>query len=246
MNAKMILNCFVLTAVAVCGVGLSSVAQADLNTVESDIAAGGAPGDPFTPSFPSGGVLNNDLLNGLLPVFSTGDFTREDSTGLSALTDGTFDTQWGDGTPASSHTAWATAGAGDSVLYNLAGPSALSEVVIYGGWNDGGRDQQSYEVFISTNGVDFTSIGDVDTNPGLQGVDLGPIGVRVSFTPAGGGLFASNVTNLRVDFRAVENGYVGIAEIDAIGTTAAIPEPGTAALLGLGMVGLSIVRRRRS
>jgi hypothetical protein len=146
----------------------------------------------------------------------------------------------------SNHTAYATAGngggAGTHVVYALGGPYNLSSIVIYGGWNDAGRDAQHYDVLTSTNGTTFTPLTSIDINPGVQGTDTTPVSNRVAFSENALPNLTTGVTHLRVNFLAVENGYTGYSEIDVIGTR--IPEPAVATLLGIGLAGLFGLRRR--
>jgi hypothetical protein len=58
----------------------------------------------------------------------------------------------------------------------------------------------------------------------------------------GSAALATGVAAIRISFVNVQNGAIGMSEIDILGT--AIPEPSSAALLGgLGM--LALLRRRR-
>lgn len=192
-------------------------------TAESDIAPpGGAVHDPFQPTFSGGSVSSVDILQGLLPITSTGDFTLEFSTGLSALTDGSDATVYpesGTGGDAIDHAAYATVGlnnGGTEVTYAFGGVFDLSEVVVYGGWNDGGRDAQKYDLFTSDDGVNFTLLASHDGGNGESGTE--PIGWRVEFSDSLDADIAAAVTHLRLTFPSVENNYTGISEIDVIGT----------------------------
>lgn len=215
----------------------------------------------YTPVFVGGNVSSTDLLNGLTPSASEGNFTRESTVGgLPALTDGTFDTFYGGNnpdSPAANRGAYATigignagGGAGLSVTYALGGAFNLTEIVVYGGWVDGGRDEQNLDVLVSSDGTNFTSLGaSLGGNLGtLRGTATAtgaqtrsPNSHRNSITDNAGDL-ATNVTHVRFDQLAVENGYTGYSEFDVFGT--AIPEPSSAALLGLGALGL-LTRRKR-
>jgi hypothetical protein len=174
----------------------------------------------YTPTFPSGGSSAVDVLNGKLPSATLGDFTLEASTGAPALTNGSVQTAYGDGSGGSPHAAYATAGPGHSLSYALGGVFNLSQIVIYGGWNDGGRDAQHYNISTSTNGgLNYTLLTTFDNSPGLTsapGVPL-PVSHRVAFTENALPNLATNVTHVKVDFLAVENGYTGYTEIDVFG-----------------------------
>jgi hypothetical protein len=178
----------------------------------------------YTPTFASGGPSATDVLHGKLPSASIGNFTLEASAGAPALTNGSVQTAYGDGSGGSPHAAYATAGngggAGTSLTYSLGGVFNLSQIVIYGGWNDGGRDAQHYNILTSTNGgLNYTQLTTFDNSPGqtsAPGVPL-PISHRVAFTENALPNLATNVTHVKVDFLAVENGYTGYTEIDVFG-----------------------------
>jgi hypothetical protein len=215
-----------------------------VTSVETDKAPGGAPlGAPYNPTFPSGGPSSTDLINGLLPSANNGNFQEETSTGTAALTNGSVATFYGNQTATSDHTAYATGHDGDSVTYALAGPSNLSSIVIYGGWNDGGRDAQHYDVQTSTDGTTFNPLGTIDENPGTQGTDTTPISNRIAFMENAVANLATGVTHVRVNFLSVENGYTGYTEIDVFG--APVPEPAAAALASLSFFGALTLRRRK-
>ncbi|MCA9260617.1 MAG: PEP-CTERM sorting domain-containing protein [Planctomycetales bacterium] len=197
----------------------SSTHGAVIQSVETDIApAGGDPGVPYTPGFPSGVASSTDVLEGKLPIASSGNFTLEASTGVAALTNGLVDTFYGTGGADSVHSAYATAGDGNFVTYSLSGAYDISSIVIYGGWNDGGRDAQHYDLQVSSDGVSFSTLTTVDINPGVQGTDVTPVSNRVAITENAAANLASSITTLRLNFLAVENGYTGYSEIDVFGT----------------------------
>lgn len=225
--------------------GAASITRAGVvASVETDKAPAGAPfGSPYNPTFPSGGPSSTDLLNGLLPSVSNGNFQEETSAGTAALTNGSVATFYGNQMASSDHTAYATGHNGDSVTYALGGASNLSSIVIYGGWNDGGRDAQHYDVLTSTDGTTFNLLKTIDVNPGIQGTDTTPVSNRVAFTEDALPNLATGVTHVRVNFLAVENGYTGYTEIDVFGSP--VPEPAAAALASLSALGALTLRRRK-
>ena len=185
-----------------------------------------------------------DLINGLSPSASAGNFTVEESGGLPALTDGSFGVIDRGATTAARNIRFAVggSGAGTSVTYTLPTPSNITSIEGIGGWQDNGRDQQAYSLEYSTAAAPatFIPIGSVNFNP--TGTAGNPVAVRVRFTDDAGNL-ASNVSNFRVNFtQGVENTYTGYAEFDVFGTP--VPEPTALGLLAAGAVGL-LARRRR-
>jgi hypothetical protein len=204
--------------VAVAGLLNSAAFGAVVANAEFNIAPEGGTG-AYNPTFASGGASSSDVLQGKLPVASTGNFTLEASTGVAALTNGSVATAYGTGSAESNHAAYATAGAGSSLTYSLGGVFNLSSITIFGGWNDGGRDAQRYNILTSTDaGQNFTLLTTFDNSPGQTTPVPLPVSHRVQFTENALPNLAQNVTHLRIDFLAVENGYTGYTEIDVFGT----------------------------
>ena len=182
-------------------------------------------GTSFTPTWTI--TTNNSLIAGQSPSSSSGNFSREASNrSVNSLTAG------GNGTIAiingtnglTTSTNYVTcgngSGAGSTIIYTLTNSSApngynLTNITVYGGWGDAGRDQQAYTVYYSKISAPstFISLGSVNYNPAnAANVESA---TRATLTPASG-VLATNVAAVKFDFTtpASENGYCGYAAID--------------------------------
>ncbi|MDB6111205.1 MAG: Immunoglobulin subtype, partial [Pedosphaera sp.] len=115
--------------------------------------------------------------------------------------------------------------AGQSMTYTLDTSSAtsgfdLTNITVYGGWTDGGRDEQKYQVLYSTvvDPANFVPLSLVDYNP------TDPSGAscatRTTLIPATGAL-AYNVYAVQFNFNTAvwpKNGWEGYSEISINGT----------------------------
>ena len=186
----------------------------------------------FTPSWNM--VTNGSLIAGAMPATATGDFNEEpylSTRGVSSLTAGGSLTITVGTSPKTTSPNYVTCGnggspaAGSTLIYNLAGSASgydLTNIVVYGGWGDNGRDQQAYTVYYSTvtAPATFIALAVVNFNPDIA--DNLPSATRVSLTyPTG--VLASNVAALKFDFTnpGSENGYCGYAGITVLGTPSA-------------------------
>jgi hypothetical protein len=192
-------------------------------------------------------VSNTDLLQtDLASTASVGSFSREGEAGLSALTNGSYGTQ---GNQGSGNGGAATADGSNTVTYTLNSGTfgtgyTIQSVATYAGW-DNFRGGQSYTLSYSTIFA-----------PGVF------IGLATEFNNAGGGgntntsatitdttgTLAQNVASLRFTFGGtLSAGYAGYREIDVFGLAsglASAPEPSALLLLGTGLLGLGIIRKR--
>ena len=186
----------------------------------------GTNGIAFSPGW--GLVTNSSLLAGKVPTSAAGNFNLEPFMGArsvnSLTTGGSLSITTG-GSPTTTSSNYVTCGngggAGSSIVYTLTGSANgydLTNITVYGGWGDNGRDQQAYTVYYSTilAPSNFTSLATVNFNPVIPN-NL-PSATRVSITYSAG-VLASNVAALKFDFTSPgsENGYCGYAQLTAFG-----------------------------
>ena len=191
-------------------------------------------GLPFTPSW---AIAPGSLIGGVMPSGTNGDFDLEPQGGnrnVNSLTAGVNLTITSDGSPGTTSTNYVTCGngtgsngsnyvaAGSTVIYTLpasTGGYDLTNITVFGGWQDGGRDQEAYTVYYSTVSAPatFISLGVVNYQPADTANT--PSATRAILTPATGNL-ANNVAAVKFDFTspASENGYCGYAQIAIYGT----------------------------
>jgi hypothetical protein len=219
---------------------------------DNQVGPGGV-GSTFTPSYV---VSSTDLLNGLSPTASGGNFAATEITGgLPVLTDGTYGTITEPGGAADrTHLIFAIAG-GDSGTGTFATYTLntsvntlgydIDRIVVYGGWNDNGRDQQLFTVAYSVVGSPaFIDLPPVNFNPAIG--DNLQSATRVTLVETAPTSLASRVDEIRFTFSPTpENGYTGYAELDVIGR-ATIPEPASAMLFLGGLSALGVRRFRWS
>jgi lysophospholipase L1-like esterase len=115
-------------------------------------------------------------------------------------------------------------GAGSSLTYSLSGSTNgynVTNITVYAGWADNGRDQQAYTIYYSTilAPTNFLPLTSVNFNPSIGGGIQSA--TRVSLSSATGSL-AANVAAVKFDFTnpGSENGYCGYQQIVVRGTPA--------------------------
>jgi PEP-CTERM motif len=247
-RARHILSLLFVVAVAIAAPAFAVV----VTTTDNQVGPGGV-GSTFTPSYV---VSSTDLINGLAPSASGGDFAATEITGgTPVLTDGVYGTiTEPGGAPDRTHLIFGIAGGGGGsgtfVTYTLDTSVNtlgydITSIAVFSGWNDNGRDQQLYRAAYSVIGSPlFNDLPLVDFNP-VIGANL-QSATRTILSENALPFLATGVDQVRFTFDtpAPENGYVGYAEIDVIGAPA-VPEPGAAALLltGLGLLGSRLTRR---
>lgn len=201
----------------------------------------GVTGLAFTPTWTIN--TNGSLIAGQLPSSTSGNFSLEASgRNVAALTAGANGTitvingPFGITTSTNYLTCGNGGGAGASIIYTFSGSATgfnLTNITVYGGWGDAGRDQQAYTIYYSTISAPtiFTPLRTVSYNPS------NPANVqsatRVTLVPASGAL-ATNVAAVKFDFTspASENGYCGYSQITLLGrpTLTSVPPVLTANL----------------
>ncbi|MCA9248736.1 MAG: PEP-CTERM sorting domain-containing protein, partial [Planctomycetales bacterium] len=194
---------------------------------------------------------NNDLLQTALfgAASTTGTWAHEGSSADPALlTNGSahFSTDV-QGSPSyqSNKATIVTPDNNATVTFNLDTTTKINgyeitRIDFFHGWQDNGRDgfqfTIEYSLIDSPSFVTFGSTANSD-----PASDYGITRVTDSL-----GVIATGVDALRFTTFGIDNGYGGLAEIDVIGSALYVaPEPSTALMLGVGLIGL-VARRRRA
>ena len=186
-------------------------------------------------------VTNGSLIAGQLPATALGNFSEEapgrnvdsltasNSLGIT-LINGTYGTTCstnyvtcGNGTGPDGSSA------GSTIIYTLTGSTNgynLTNITVYGGWANNGRDQQAYTVDYSTESAptNFNALAVVNYTPSISNnIQSATI---VTLTDSAG-VLAGNVGAVKFDFTtpASENGYCGYAAITIFGTATIAPPP---------------------
>ena len=177
-------------------------------------------GIPFTPTWT---LAPGSIISGQVPTGTNGNFNQETFGGgrtpNSLTAGGTLTISQPGGVTGTNYVTCGNDGvSGSSLIYTLTNASAggynLTNITVYGGWKDAGRDQQAYTVYYSKVAAPslFINLGSVSFNP--TDTANTPSATRVTLSPANG-VFATNVAAVKFDFTspASENGYCGYAEI---------------------------------
>lgn len=196
--------------------------------VTTDSQQGAANTWPFTPSWT---VDSNDsLIAGLVPSTAVGNFSLEiagrNVNSLTVNTDLTIGIIQPSTTTSTNYvTCGNGSGAGSLIIYTLPASAHgfnLTNITVYGGWANNGRDGQGYTVLYSTvaNPGSFIYLTTVNYDPAVPNNTASAR--REIISDSSGGVIAANVAAVEFDFTLpqVENGYVGYAAITASGTAA--------------------------
>jgi hypothetical protein len=179
-------------------------------------------------------VTNGSLIAGQSPSTELGNFSEEEpGRNVNSLTTannlGITLINGTSGTTTSTNyvTCGNAYGSGSNLVYTLAGSVQgydLTNLTVYGGWADNGRDQQAYTVYYSTASApaNFILLGSVNYTPSIAaGIQSA---TRVTLTSSTG-VLATHAAALRFDFTspATPNGYCGYAGITLFGTASLAP-----------------------
>ena len=197
----------------------------------------GSGGGTFYPNWTV--MTNGSLIAGQLPDSARGNFSEEaPGRNVNSLTaGGSLGITLINGTSGTTtSTNYVTCGngagpdgssAGASVVYTLAGSTAgytLTNITVYGGWANNGRDQQAYTIDYSTvfAPTNFIFLAEVNYTPSIASGIQSATRVTVSSSD---GVLATNAARIKFDFTnpASESGYCGYAAITVFGLASAAP-----------------------
>jgi beta-glucosidase len=198
---------------------VASSASAAL-TITTDTQASGS---AFTPTWP---VATNNLIAGMLPSYSSGDFVEagQGVYGVPVLTDGAIGPVGSGGDPFAM--AGNGNGSGSTLIYTLpvsANGYNITNVTVFSGWGDFGRAGQAYHVSYATaaNPTSFISLSGSTVNI-VPASGSTPMAYRVMFADSAGAPIAFNVAAIKFDFtvpRVIYN-FDAYSEITVQGTPA--------------------------
>ncbi len=137
------------------------------------------------------------------------------------------------------------------VEYKLPTAETLTAVTVISGHQDN-RVNEVYDILVSKDGVNFTSLSN-----GATGLALGVAGGNFNYSPSGGdgGAATSTVANLLggplasgvnyIEFVDQSGGNDIYRELSAYGSPTATPEPASIIVWGLAIAGGLVIARRR-
>ena len=196
-------------------------------------------------------VTNGSLIAGQPPSSMSGNFSEElPGRNVNSLTAGgsLALTQIAGTVGYTTSTNYVTcgngSGAGSSVIYTLTNSASgydLTNITVYGGWADNGRDQQAYTVYYSTVAAptNFIALAIVNVNPSIASGIQSATRVTITYSS---GVLASNVAAVKFDFAspASENGYCGYVGITVFGTASVILPATLSATAVAGVPGFAL------
>ena len=124
----------------------------------------------------------------------------------------------------------------------MAGSTTSLKLTYSAGWNDSGRDDFSFNLLVSPNGVDFAQIASYGKGSDNTGQITVPITSLHSITDDGAANIASGMQYVQLQITDADNGFAGLVELDVFGTV--VPEPASFVLWGLAGLAFAILRKR--
>ena len=204
----------------------------------AQIAVTGTNQTGAVPLSPTWTAASDSLISGLEPTMATGNIGEYTHGNAANLTKpGNPLTIYAYSSPQATNLAVCgnDGTAGSLLVYTLPASTYgynLTNITVYGGWQDAGRDAQAYTVYYSTvdnptNFVVLTAVRYIPSNPSSTGD-----ATRVVINDAAGAAVANNVAALKFDFTTPnggsrENGGAGYTAITVAGAaaTSIIPVP---------------------
>jgi hypothetical protein len=166
-------------------------------------------------------VSAHDLLQTAVGAVDSSSLVVSPESGsykLPTLTDGIFNTD--------TNVNRAFAVSGGDLIYYLGSAAqdrgfAISNINVFGGWPNPGRDAQNYVVSYSTasDPSNFINIATVSYNP----PGSAPSYTAVQVSDINGALLCNYVRAIKFHFTAQENGAAGYREIDVLGVVLPLP-----------------------
>ncbi|WP_442484984.1 hypothetical protein [Aeoliella sp. SH292] len=225
-----------LTLGVFASVALTTTASAVvvINNSQNIAPAGGAvhavhdPASAGTPTLLS--ASSSDLAQGLTAAVTytggTGNVQIEMAAGVSAFTNGSITTVYNESGPngnAIDHAAYGavhgTTTINSFVTFNLGALYDLTRVDVFLGWPDSGRDDSSFILRASTDGVNYANLATYTKGPDNTGAITTPVTNLHSVVDSLGADMAPAIQYVQLQFTDADNGYAGLAEVDIFGET---------------------------
>ena len=199
------------------------------NCASAQLTVTGADHTGSVPLNPTWTMAAGSLISGLLPTVASGNFGEYTGANSRNLTKpGIPLTIYSYTSPLATNleVCGNDGTAGSLLVYTLPASTFgynLTNITVYGGWQDNGRDSQEFTVYYSTIANPGTFILLTQVNYSPTGVPGNTASVnRVVINDLSGAAIAKNVAALKFDFTAPasENGAVGYTAITVAGTPA--------------------------